>query len=153
MSRTSSAASIAFWRDRPLSDLTKKEWESLCDGCGLCCLHKLDYTQDGGGIVYTEVACRLLDVESCRCMQYKERRHYVPDCISLTPKGLASIAWLPKSCAYRRLSEGKDLPRWHPLLTGDANSVHRAKASVRGRAIPEAKAGNLSDHEVDWPEI
>ncbi|TAN55940.1 MAG: YcgN family cysteine cluster protein [Rhodospirillales bacterium] len=153
MSRTSSAALAAFWRDRPLSDLTKSEWESLCDGCGLCCLHKLDYTQDGGTIVYTEVACRLLDVVSCRCVNYKNRRHFVPDCISLTPAALKMIPWLPKTCAYRRLSEGKDLPRWHPLLTGDPNSVHRARQSVRGRAIPEEKAGNIEDHEVDWPEI
>lgn len=153
MSKTSSAASTAFWRDRPLTELTRSEWESLCDGCGLCCLHKLDYTQDGGAIVYTEVACRLLDVHSCRCMQYKTRRHYVPDCISLTPNRLRSITWLPKTCAYRRLVEGKDLPRWHPLLTKDANSVHAAGKSARGRAIPEAKAGHLADHEVDWPDF
>jgi uncharacterized cysteine cluster protein YcgN (CxxCxxCC family) len=143
----------AFWRDKPLEELSKREWELLCDGCGLCCLHKLDYTQDGGGIVYTEVACRLLDIESCRCMQYKARRQYVPDCISLTPKLIKSIIWLPKSCAYRRLSEGRDLPRWHPLLTGNPDSVHKAKRSVRGRVIPEARAGNLSDHEVDWPDV
>lgn len=153
MSRTSSAASTAFWREKPLTDLTQREWELLCDGCGLCCLHKLDYAQDGGGIVYTEVACRLLDVKSCRCMQYKDRRRYVRDCVSLTPKALESIDWLPKSCAYRRLAEGLDLPIWHPLLTGNPNSVHKAGISIRGRAIPEIEAGILSNHEVDWPEI
>jgi uncharacterized cysteine cluster protein YcgN (CxxCxxCC family) len=153
MSRVSSKATTAFWRAKPFDQLSKSEWELLCDGCGLCCLHKLDYSQDGGGIVYTEVACRLLDVKSCRCMNYRERRQYVPDCITLTPEGLKSIEWLPKSCAYRRLSEGKDLPRWHPLLTGNPDSVHIAKQSVRGRAIPEIEAGILSNHEVDWPDF
>ncbi|MBF0355670.1 MAG: YcgN family cysteine cluster protein [Alphaproteobacteria bacterium] len=153
MSRTSSAAPAPFWRDKPFSELSRSEWESLCDGCGLCCLHKLDYTQDGGAIVYTNVACRLLDIDSCRCMNYKSRRDFVPDCISLTPSRLKSITWLPKSCAYRRLSEGRDLPRWHPLLTGDASSVHKAKQSIRGRAVAEERAGNLGDHEVEWPEI
>ena len=153
MSRTSSAAPAPFWLDKPFTELSRSEWESLCDGCGLCCLHKLDYTQDGGAIVYTNVACRLLDIESCRCMNYKNRRDFVPDCISLTPARLKSITWLPKSCAYRRLSEGRDLPRWHPLLTGDASSVHKARQSVRGRAVVEERAGNLEDHEVDWPDI
>ena len=130
--------------------MTPAEWESLCDGCGRCCLHKLrDELQ--GDISYTNVSCRLLDLETCHCKRYETRRRYVPDCVRLTPEGLAEIDWLPASCAYRRLSEGRDLAWWHPLISGDPDSVHKAGVSVRGRAVSETDAGPLEHHVVEWP--
>jgi uncharacterized protein len=144
------AESLPFWRSKSLAEMTDAEWESLCDGCGRCCLHKLrdDVT---GELAFTNVACRLLDTRSCRCTDYAHRRRRVHDCVRLTPEGLAEIDWLPPSCAYRCLAEGLDLPSWHPLRTGDPESVHRAGASASGRAIPEASAGPLENHVVAWP--
>ena len=139
----------AFWRDKPLSAMSRTEWESLCDGCGKCCLHKV---QDGpdGPVSYTNVACRLLDHDSIRCRQYPTRRRYVPGCVVLTPEAVAHYDWLPATCAYRLLDEGRDLPSWHPLVSGDPNSVHAAGASVRGRIVSEYEAGPLEHHLVDW---
>lgn len=131
--------------------MSPSEWESLCDGCGKCCLHKLQY-EDTGEICYTNVACRLLDLHSCRCKKYEERQRYVPDCVALTPEKAGSLAWLPVTCAYRLLAEGHDLPSWHPLVTGDRKSVHRAGMSARHRAIAERDAGDLEDHIVSWPD-
>jgi hypothetical protein len=140
----------AFWRTKTLEEMSRAEWESLCDGCGRCCLHKLrDELNDE--ISYTNVSCRLLDLESCQCSRYATRRRFVPDCVKLTPKALAEIDWLPRSCAYRRLSEGRDLAWWHPLVSGDPDSVHKAGVSVRGRALSETQAGPLEHHMVDWP--
>ncbi len=129
--------------------MTREQWESLCDGCGRCCLHKLREADDS--ISWTNVACRLLDTASCRCGDYPNRRRRVPDCVRLTPKALAGIDWLPPSCAYRRLSEGRDLAWWHPLVSGDAETVHDAGISVRGRALDERRAGPLEYHLADWP--
>jgi uncharacterized cysteine cluster protein YcgN (CxxCxxCC family) len=140
-----------FWRRKPLTDMTKAEWESLCDGCGKCCLLKLE-DEDTGEVSYTDVACKLLDMVSCRCTHYANRKRYVPDCIKLTPKLVDRLRWMPSTCAYRLLSEGKDLPDWHPLVSGDPESVHRAGISVRGRAVPEAAAGDLENRIVEWPE-
>ncbi len=140
-----------FWRRKTLLEMTKAEWESLCDGCGKCCLLKLE-DEETGQVSYTDAACKLLDLESCRCSRYVNRRHYVPDCIKLTPKLVDRLRWMPSTCAYRLLSEGKDLPDWHPLVSGDPESVHRAGISVRGRAVPEAVAGELEDRIVEWPE-
>lgn len=140
-----------FWRRKTLLEMTKAEWESLCDGCGKCCLLKLE-DEDTGQVSYTDAACKLLDLESCRCSRYVNRRHYVPDCIKLTPKLVDRLRWMPSTCAYRLLSEGEDLPDWHPLVSGDPESVHRAGISVRGRAVPEAVAGKLEDRIVEWPE-
>jgi hypothetical protein len=152
MSATSSAVTTpAFWREKALSDMTASEWESLCDGCGKCCLHKLQY-EDNDEVCYTNVACRLLDLGSCRCSKYQDRQRLVPDCVQLTADKVASLTWMPSTCAYRLLAEGKDLPWWHPLVSGDANSVHQAGQSIRGRAIPERRAGDLEDHLVTWPE-
>ncbi len=124
-----------FW-ERPLKDLTKAEWEALCDGCGKCCLNKLE-DEETGEVVFTRVACRLLDDETCRCAQYDIRLQFVPECIVLTPKNIAEVGYfMPASCAYRLRHEGRPLPRWHPLLTGDPESVH-AGHSVRGRTVPE----------------
>jgi uncharacterized cysteine cluster protein YcgN (CxxCxxCC family) len=139
-----------FWKAKRLEEMSAAEWESLCDGCGRCCLHKLRH-DDSGELSFTNVACRLLDLHSCRCGDYAARRRLVPDCVQLSPGALTDIDWLPPTCAYRRLAEGRDLAWWHPLVSGDPESVHRAGVSVRGRAISETRAGALEDHVVDWP--
>lgn len=130
--------------------MTPEEWESLCDGCGRCCLHKLR-DDDTREIAYTNIACRLLDQDSCRCSDYAQRRRRVPDCVQLTPATVRAIDWLPPSCAYRRLAEGKDLLWWHPLVSGDPQTVHQAGISVRGRTVNERRAGPFEHHIVDWP--
>ena len=139
------------WRRKTLGEMTRGEWESLWDGCAKCCLDKLQ-DDDTGEISYTEVACRLLDLGTCRCTDYANRKRFVPDCVVLTPRMVARLTWLPSSCAYRLISEGRDLEWWHPLVSGDPETVHRAGVSVRGRAVPEALAGDLEDHIVHWPE-
>ncbi len=141
---------LPFWKTTPLRDMTAEQWESLCDGCGRCCLHKLR-DEDTDALSFTNVSCRLLDTDTCRCSKYETRRDWVPDCVSLTPESLREIDWLPPSCGYRRVAEGKDLAAWHPLVSGDPDSVHRAGVSVRGRAIDERRAGLLEHHIVEWP--
>ena len=147
------AESEPFWRRKTLTEMTKAEWESLCDGCGKCCLLKLE-DEDSGEVSYTDVACKLLDMETCRCSHYVTRKRHVPDCIKLTPNLVDQLRWMPSTCAYRLLSEGKDLAWWHPLVSGDPETVHRAGVSVRGRAVPEAEveAGELENRIVEWPE-
>ncbi len=161
-----------FWRDTPLADMTQAEWEAVCDGCGKCCLHKLE-DADTGHIVHTEVACRYLDVRTCTCTEYERRGTVNPECVQLTPDEAATLRWLPPTCAYRLLARGEPLPWWHPLVAGDEQAVHRAGASVCGhgmaepgllatlraawsggrrRALREDEAGDLEDHIVDWPE-
>ncbi len=125
-----------FWQTKSLTDMTNAEWESLCDGCARCCLHKLE-EEDTREVVYTSVACHLLDIDQCRCRSYADRSRLVPDCLTLTPETVPDYYWLPKSCAYRRLSEGKDLPWWHPLVSGDPDTVHEAGISLRNKAISE----------------
>ena len=137
----------AFWRRKSLAEMTQAEWESLCDGCGKCCLHKLE-DEDTGEIVYTNVACRLLDIGACRCSRYVDRVKHVPDCVQLHAGNAGELVWMPLTCAYRLLAEGRDLPWWHPLVSGDPNTVHEAGISVRGRCVPEGKAGDLFDHVV-----
>ena len=139
-----------FWKTKTLAEMTPEEWESLCDGCGRCCLHKLR-DDDTGEIAWTNVACRLLDTQTCQCTDYARRRRRVPDCVRLTPEGLAEIDWLPPSCAYRRIEEGRGLAWWHPLVSGDPATVHEAGVSVSGRAIDERIAGNLEYHLAEWP--
>ena len=141
----------AFWETKSLTELNAEEWESLCDGCGKCCLHKLENDADGL-VYYTDVACRLLDTQTCRCSNYAERSTLVEDCIQLSADSLAALDWLPSTCAYRLLSKGKPLPLWHPLLTGDPESVHEAGISVRGRCVAESEVDDLEDHIVMWPE-
>lgn len=140
-----------FWREKSLAEMTDSEWESLCDGCGRCCLNK--YEDDEGTIAYTDVACKLLDLKSCRCSDYPNRKKKVPDCIRLTPKVMEEMTCLPPTCGYRLVSEGKDLYDWHPLKTGTAKSVHDAGISVRGRVISEQ---GLTEAEIEarivrWP--
>lgn len=139
-----------FWKTTPLDSMTAPQWESLCDGCGRCCLHKLR-DEDTEELSFTNVSCRLLDTNTCRCRKYETRRKFVPDCVTLTPATLKDIDWLPPSCAYRRLAEGKDLAWWHPLVSGNPETVHTAGVSVRGRALDERRAGQLEHHIVDWP--
>ncbi|MDA1091194.1 MAG: YcgN family cysteine cluster protein [Proteobacteria bacterium] len=140
-----------FWRSKTLAQMTKAEWESLCDGCAKCCLNKLE-NETTGEIQYTDVACRLLDTEECRCVSYDDRKRYVPDCRILTAKNIKSIEWLPSTCAYRLIDEGKDLFWWHPLVSGDADTVHQASVSVRGRVVSERDTDDLENRIVGWPK-
>ena len=142
---------LPFWKTKKLNEMSLEEWDSLCDGCAKCCLHKLE-DQGTGDLSYTDVACGLLDLGSCRCRNYAERTLMVPDCIELLPTNLSVLRWLPPTCAYRLINEGKDLYWWDPLVSGNAEDVHKAGISVRGRAISERKAGDLEDHIVHWPE-
>jgi uncharacterized protein len=142
-----------FWRRKSLAQMTPAEWESLCDGCGRCCLNKLE--EDGTDrTFYTNVGCRLLDEQTCRCKDYTNRAVLVDDCVQLTPQNLAGITWLPPTCGYRLIAEGRDLYWWHPLVSGDPNSVHAAGVSVRGKVgdsevdVPDDQ---LENHIVSWP--
>lgn len=133
-----------FWL-LPLDQLNRAEWEALCDGCGQCCLHKLE-DADTGEIMHTNVACRLLDTATARCKDYRHRRAYVPDCLRLTLHNIEQAHWLPDSCAYRLRASGHPLPAWHPLMSGDPNSVIAAGISVAGRVVSEDEAGPLEHH-------
>lgn len=139
-----------FWKTKTLAQLSTQEWESLCDGCARCCLIKAE-DDDTAEIIYTEVACRLLDLETCRCMDYHNRHQQVLDCIGLTPDKVLTLSWLPMTCAYRLVAEGRDLYWWHPLVSRDPETVHLSGASVRGRALPENDVGDPLSHIADWP--
>ncbi len=138
---------LPFWHTKTLEEMTLSEWESLCDGCGRCCLNKL-IDPETDAIYTTAVACKLLDTNTCRCKNYADRKRHVSDCIRFTPETIGNYDWLPDSCAYRLLAEGYDLPEWHPLVTGDPESVHDAGFSVRGMAVSEEEVPNPDDwHE------
>ncbi|WP_108814471.1 YcgN family cysteine cluster protein [Loktanella sp. Alg231-35] len=135
-----------FWETKPMSELNQKEWEALCDGCGKCCLNKLE--DDEGTVALTRVACRLLDNESCLCANYSNRHAYVPECIVLNPDTIAkNLYWLPRTCGYRLIYEGRALYDWHPLISGDPTSVHAAGVSVKGMTVPE-----FDVDEDDWDD-
>jgi uncharacterized protein len=144
----------SFWHRKSLAQMTDSEWESLCDGCGRCCLVKLEDADDSSHTYFTDVRCRLLDTETCRCGDYANRTRKVKDCVRLTPRNVKRIVWLPPTCAYRLLAEGRDLYWWHPLVSGDPDTVHQAGISVRGRVAAsedEVRDDDLEDHIVGWP--
>jgi uncharacterized protein len=144
---------VPFWKRKSLTQMTDSEWESLCDGCGKCCLNKLE-EEETDRTFYTDVGCRLLDGETCRCRDYENRQQQVSDCVRLTPRNLKTITWLPPSCGYVLVSQGRDLYWWHPLISGDPETVHSAGVSVRGRVgasevdVPDE---DLEDYIVNWP--
>jgi uncharacterized cysteine cluster protein YcgN (CxxCxxCC family) len=137
-----------FWEEKPLAKMDRGEWESLCDGCGKCCLHKLE-DEETGEIFPTNVACRMLDRKHARCTDYPNRKLHVPDCVRLTPQGVIGTDWLPGTCAYRLVAEGKPLPDWHHLISGSRETVHEAGISTRGWTVSEDDAGELEYHLVD----
>ncbi|MDF7673596.1 YcgN family cysteine cluster protein [Acetobacteraceae bacterium ESL0709] len=141
---------IPFWKNTALKDMTRSQWESLCDGCGRCCLHKFR-EDDTDEILWTNVGCRLLDQDTCLCRDYTKRLRRVRDCVTLTPELLETLDWLPPSCAYRLIRDGLELPDWHPLISGTKETVHLSGASVRYRFINERSVTILEDHFAEWP--
>lgn len=145
---------LPFWRTKKMSEMTPREWESLCDGCGRCCLNKLTDI-DTGDTVYTDVGCKLLDTTSCRCADYKNRQKKVHDCVRLTWRNIRRLTWLPPTCGYVLVASDQDLPWWHPLVSGSPETVHEAGISVRGKVsanevdVPDR---DLVDYIVKWPQ-
>jgi uncharacterized cysteine cluster protein YcgN (CxxCxxCC family) len=141
-----------FWEQKALAEMTTEEWESLCDGCAKCCLHKLQ-DEDTEEVYYTKVVCRYMD-DQCRCTEYQQRHELVPDCLWLQPEDVAEFHWLPVTCAYRLVAEGKPLADWHPLISGSRNSVHQAGVSIQGRALSEnfVHPDGLEEHIINWVE-
>ncbi|WP_421786003.1 YcgN family cysteine cluster protein [Hyphobacterium sp.] len=144
-------SSDPFWKVKSLQEMTRSEWESLCDGCGKCCLVQLE--DEAGDRFLTSLACRLYDSASGRCRDYANRAARVPDCVVLTPDNIGRLAWMPKTCAYRLIHEGQDLPDWHPLVTGDSQSTFKAGMSVRGQVSSELLVDDddFEDFIRDWP--
>jgi uncharacterized cysteine cluster protein YcgN (CxxCxxCC family) len=140
-----------FWETKSLQEMSKEEWESLCDGCARCCLLKLE-DEETAVVYYTQIHCYLLDRDKCQCSKYLERNKLVPDCVLLTPDNLEELSWMPSTCAYRLLHEGKPLPDWHPLVSGTQKSVHDAGISIRSYAIPEQEinSNELPHYLIDW---
>lgn len=141
----------AFWQEKTLAEMTDQEWESLCDGCGRCCLHKL-IDDDTEEIYFTNVACNQLNIKTCQCRHYSTRFEYEPDCIKLTRQNLGTFDWLPPTCAYRLKAEGKPLPHWHPLLTGSKTAMHGERISVRHIAVRESDMTEWQDHILNKPD-
>ena len=139
-----------FWTNTPLKEMTTEQWESLCDGCGKCCLNKIidDETEE---LYYTNAACHLFDDKTCNCRQYNTRLSLVPECTTITPENVSSLTWLPDSCAYRRLDAGRDLPSWHPLLTGSKAAMHGMGISAQHKTVNENTVKYLDDCIVLWP--
>lgn len=146
--------SVSFWKRKPLNKMTTDEWESLCDGCARCCLLKLE-DEDDGRVFYTRVVCKYLDEQKCECRRYEKRTHLVPDCVTLTPERATEFHWLPDTCAYRLVSEGKDLNWWHPLVSGSKDTVHESGMSVRDRVLSEeyVHPDSYDEHIIKWVEF
>ncbi len=142
---------LPFWESKALTDLNEAEWESLCDNCGKCCLNKLE--NDDGDYFFTNVVCTLYDYDKNCCSEYCRRSILVPDCVKLTPDNIPMLGWMPKTCAYRLVHEGKKLPKWHPLISGNQQSVYDAGAGISHRSIKEEDAGLLEHHIVDWDDL
>lgn len=140
---------MKFWEAKTLAQMTTAEWESLCDSCGKCCLVKLE-DEDSGEIAFTSVACDLIDLDSCRCTRYSERCTLVPECIDLKQHDFAEYKWLPSTCAYRLLTDGKTLPDWHPLNTGTVETVKDAGVSISSYAVKESQIDDPEDHIIEW---
>ena len=140
-----------YWEEKSLSEMNKQEWEGLCDGCARCCLHKLE-DADSGEVHYTAVVCRYLDENECRCSDYEKRTQLKPGCVQLTPQGARDYTWLPSTCAYRTLAEGRPLEWWHPLVSGSPRTVHEAGVSIRGKCIPESHVhpDSCEEHIIRW---
>ena len=143
--------SADFWNNTPLHELSREQWEMLCDGCGKCCLHKLQ-DEDTNAVFYTRVACKLLDTKSGGCQDYDHRFSRVPDCMDVSKMLPSEMAWLPTSCAYRLRADNKPLPQWHPLITGQASSVHKEAKSIRGRVVSEVDVdeADLENYIIRW---
>lgn len=146
------AADRPFWERKRLEEMTPEEWEALCDGCGRCCLNKLE-DWDTGEIHWTNIACRLLDARTCRCRDYENRFAEVPDCVRVDLAAVRTLSWLPPTCAYRLIGEGKSLYDWHHLVSGSRETVHTAGVSVRDRVVPEdgITPEEYEDHLAQWP--
>lgn len=144
------AAKTHFWKSKTLHEMNREEWESLCDGCGRCCLQKLE-DEDTGNVFYTDVVCRYFDEEKCSCTVYKDRHKHVPACIWLQPDDLSEIDWLPSTCAYKLVYDGNDLPEWHPLISGTKDTVHAAQISIKNKVISELQVPEeeWEDHIID----
>ncbi|MCP4996110.1 MAG: YcgN family cysteine cluster protein [Gammaproteobacteria bacterium] len=138
-----------FWKTKLLDAMTPQEWESLCDGCAKCCLHRLEDIETRE-IHFTNVCCRYLNQKSCRCTDYPNRSVNIPECVTVTPKILEDPYWLPESCAYRLLAEGLPLPDWHPLVSGNPESTFESAHAIGGRVISELEADDLEQHLIDW---
>ena len=136
-----------FWKTKTLEEMFPEEWESLCDGCGKCCIVKLE-DEDTGALAYTRLHCKLLDGSTCQCSDYTNRRQHVPDCVQLTPVIVEQVDWLPRTCAYRLIDEGKPLPQWHHLVCGDRERIHELGHSVRGQTVSEDTV--FEEDEIDW---
>lgn len=142
---------MSFWETKKLSEMTTEEWESLCDNCGKCCLHKLE-DEDTGEIYFTSVACNLIDLDTCRCTRYTQRTELVPECLDLKQPNFTEYNWLPATCAYRLLIDGKKLPAWHPLVSKNPDSVQDAGISISSYAMKESEVDDLEDHIIEWLE-
>lgn len=138
-----------FWKHTPLEQMSRQQWESLCDHCAKCCLQKIEDI-DSREIYFTNVCCRYLDHDTCQCTEYLKRSVLVPECVTLTPADLEEPYWLPSTCAYRLVAENRDLPDWHPLLTGDPDSTRKAGHQVGGRVVCETEADELEQHLIEW---
>lgn len=140
-----------FWKTLTLEQMNQSQWESLCDGCGKCCLNQLE-DEDSGQLVFTDISCKLFDSQSCKCKNYPKRKRFVSDCQVLTPKKVRKLTWLPSTCAYRLVANGEDLPDWHHLVSGSTKTIHKTGNSVKNKVISEefVKEDDFEDHVVDW---